>query len=786
MPKLFDFQAETLPSWWDGNYRTETTRNHINLIDDDGASQLVIVPTVYMDSLNSTLVYRDNTDPGGIPVGTEYYPGTRNLINAVGSRTETDGSIEVALKYAQSRGLEVIFKLHVNIQNGAWNAYIGPPAGSTPAQAKQWADAWFASYKDAVVHYAKLAQKNGVTAFAIGNECESMTGPQYREYWVDIIEAVREVYDGQLTYAATWSEALHVSFWDQLDYIGANPYIPFTDSNNPTLQQLIDGWTKPSSLWGVRTPINHNFGEGKANEMSAMDALKAIAQRYNKKLIFTETGFRSLDGTNKDPGVYGGGGSIDVLEQANMFKAFYKIITDRVNEGWISGYWLWNYDAGPAASDPAADDNYYTHGKPSDAIIEGYFKNPQSVKGMIIAGTAGSDTLQGGFNHDTISGGAGNDTLRGNAGADVYIYAGGDGADTILDFNPTQGDRLVLNNVGVTAFANLQITQIAGGYVIAFGGGDRLTLMTDAVPVAEWFAFNGGGGTGGSTKPSAGDDEITGRARSEMIDALGGADLVQGLGGNDTLKGGAGDDSVEGGIGNDALYGQIGDDYAEGGDGADRIYGGDGLDILYGGAGNDQLRGEEGDDMLYGENGNDLARGGGGYDLLEGGAGNDKLYGEAGDDLVRGGEGNDIAQGGDGADRVEGENGDDRIFGGKGNDTVEGWFGNDQIWGGAGNDVVVGGGGTDKLWGGSGRDLFVIGDGIGKDVIHDFSRKQQDELIIQGNMNGTGVGPDDFSVLRKLMTQVGRDTVIDFGRGDTLTLKNFKASTLTRDDVWFW
>ncbi|MFC1455978.1 glycoside hydrolase TIM-barrel-like domain-containing protein [Microvirga arabica] len=239
---MFDFQAESLPSWWDGNYTNQGA--NLDLIAGDGASQVVLVPTVVMDSLTSTRVYRDNGDVGGH--NTDGAP-----------RAESDASIRVAIKAAQARGLEVIFKLHVNMQNDDWNALIGPPAGSTPAQAKEWADAWFASYKEAVLHYARLAKAEGVTAFAIGTECESMTQPQYTAYWRDIITAVRNEVgsDIKLTYAATWTEALHVEFWDQLDYMGANPYIAFTrDNPNPTVQQLVDGWTKPSNVSSTSTP----------------------------------------------------------------------------------------------------------------------------------------------------------------------------------------------------------------------------------------------------------------------------------------------------------------------------------------------------------------------------------------------------------------------------------------------------------------------------------------------------------------------------------------------------
>ncbi|MEE1657007.1 glycoside hydrolase TIM-barrel-like domain-containing protein [Microvirga sp. CF3062] len=771
MAKLFDFQAESLPSWWDGNYRNQSA--NLDLIAGDGASQVVIVPTVYMDSLTSTRVYRDNGDAGGH--NTDSAP-----------RTESDASIRVAIKAAQDRGLEVIFKLHVNMQNDDWNALIGPPAGSTPAQAKVWADAWFASYKEAVLHYARLAKAEGVTAFAIGNECESMTQPQYTAYWRDIITSVRNEVgsDIKLTYAATWTEALHVEFWDQLDYMGANPYIAFTSNNaNPTVQQLVDGWTKPSQVSSTSTPIINKFGQN----MSAMDALKQVAQQFGKKLIFTETGFRSMNLNNTSPWEWGEDNFIDEPEQLNMFKAFYKIITDRADEGWMGGYWLWNYDANQP--NPAPDVGYGTDGKLSDAIVEQYFKNPQSVAGLKLDGTTAADRLAGGFNHDTIAGGAGADTLTGGQGGDFFVYTSGDGADTITDFRSAQGDKIRLINAGAAGFDDLQIVQTNGGYIVRFPDGGSLTILTTDAPNANWFTFTAESGP--SIKPTAGDDTITGTSKANVINALAGDDTVLGLGGSDRLSGGLGNDTVDGGTGNDVVYGNAGDDYLEGGSGADRIYGGDNSDIVSGGADNDHLRGENGDDMLNGDAGTDLLRGGAGYDVANGGTGHDKLYGEADNDQLSGGEGNDLVNGGSGDDNVEGNEGDDKLYGGDGKDVVEGWFGNDQMWGGAGDDVLIPGGGTDKLWGGKGWDKFVVGDGMGKDVIYDFKLKQGDQLIIQGNMNGTGIGSGNtdaevMQIFRKLVKQVGSNTVIDFGSGDVLTLKNFKASTLQRDDIWFW
>lgn len=61
------------------------------------------------------------------------------------------------------------------------------------------------------------------------------------------------------------------------------------------------------------------------------------------------------------------------------------------------------------------------------------------VQGMLgddsVSGGAGADTVLGGAGSDTLSGGTGNDRLTGGTGNDTFIYAPGDGIDTITDFN---------------------------------------------------------------------------------------------------------------------------------------------------------------------------------------------------------------------------------------------------------------------------------------------------------------------------------------------------------------
>lgn len=62
----------------------------------------------------------------------------------------------------------------------------------------------------------------------------------------------------------------------------------------------------------------------------------------------------------------------------------------------------------------------------------------------LIAGNSGNDTILGGRGDDTITGGTGDDSITGGRGDDLFIYAAGDGADTITDFNT--GNTGVIND----------------------------------------------------------------------------------------------------------------------------------------------------------------------------------------------------------------------------------------------------------------------------------------------------------------------------------------------------
>ena len=61
-----------------------------------------------------------------------------------------------------------------------------------------------------------------------------------------------------------------------------------------------------------------------------------------------------------------------------------------------------------------------------------------------INGLAGNDALSGQLGNDTLEGGAGNDSLEGGLGNDTYLFARGDGQDSVADNDATPGNVDIL------------------------------------------------------------------------------------------------------------------------------------------------------------------------------------------------------------------------------------------------------------------------------------------------------------------------------------------------------
>jgi len=253
--------------------------------------------------------------------------------------TPSDESLTYVIRYAHSLGMRVMLKPHVDLTNdpSQWRGSIN--FGSNEGAWK----AWFDSYTQFITHYAALAQTAGADYFVIGTE---MQGTSHRaDQWRGVIKAVRAVYSGPVTYAANWGEEENVQWWDALDAIGVDAFNKLTEADNPTVEQLKSAWQ----------PIAAR--------------LEQLSQKWNRPIIFTEVGYRSINGANREPWESGKVGTVDLQEQADCYQALFETFNGK---SWWRGVFWWNWEPLPDQGG-AKDRGFTANNKPAEDVLRFYY-----------------------------------------------------------------------------------------------------------------------------------------------------------------------------------------------------------------------------------------------------------------------------------------------------------------------------------------------------------------------------------------------------------------------------
>lgn len=108
-------------------------------------------------------------------------------------------------------------------------------------------------------------------------------------------------------------------------------------------------------------------------------------------------------------------------------------------------------------------------------VANGNFGNDTADGGQgadTVHGGQGHDSLAGGDGDDWLSGDIGNDTLSGGRGADVFHIFREGGVDGVTDFNPGEGDRVMLD-----PGSDYTVAQLGADTVISVGDGARMILV---------------------------------------------------------------------------------------------------------------------------------------------------------------------------------------------------------------------------------------------------------------------------------------------------------------------
>jgi len=250
---------------------------------------------------------------------------------------ETDDGLVTTAALARELGIKTLLKPHLWVRHGAWPGHIAMETDDA------W-KAWFASYESFIVHYARLAEANGFEAFAVGTELGKTTGRTAN--WKRIVARVREVYHGKLTYCANWNdEPEKIGFWENLDFIGVQAYYPLATVDRPTKRQLEAAWTQVATM------------------------LASLSKRTGKTVVFTEVGFKSHEGSLKEPWQWETRGAVDYDLQRDAFSAMFETLWAKP---WFAGAFVWKWH--PAPRPNHRDDRDFTpQGKPALSVIRAYY-----------------------------------------------------------------------------------------------------------------------------------------------------------------------------------------------------------------------------------------------------------------------------------------------------------------------------------------------------------------------------------------------------------------------------
>lgn len=253
---------------------------------------------------------------------------------------ERPEGIQESIRKAREHHLSIMLKPQVYIPN----SWVGDMDYNTEEQWTQWES----KYREYILRMLDIAKENNVALFCIGTEFNKSVIKR-KNFWHALIQEVRSIYSGKITYSTNWDHYHEVSFWGELDYIGISAYFPLSDESNPSKKTLLNAWT----------PIRQQ--------------LKDFAAMHHKPILFTEYGYLSVDGCagklwEIEPIVRTK--AINQQAQATALDALYESFW---NEDYWAGGFLWKWFPNGHGHEGYIERDYTPQGKLAERTISKWF-----------------------------------------------------------------------------------------------------------------------------------------------------------------------------------------------------------------------------------------------------------------------------------------------------------------------------------------------------------------------------------------------------------------------------
>nr|WP_052339607.1 glycosyl hydrolase family 53 [Gorillibacterium massiliense] len=302
-----------------GTYRQPYALDSLQKLKDTGSEWIALAFYTLQPNVNSTVISFDY----GV--------------------TMTDRDIEHAVRQAHELGLKVCLKPVVNSADGIWRAHIGFPKD---AMAEPYWSAWFHSYENFLCHYAELAEELGCEMFCIG--CEMISTEKKTEHWLELIERVRKLYSGPLTYNANHGSEENIAWFDQVDVIGISAYYQVANQPGDSEEVMIHNW------------------------LPVREKLARLHARFGKPIVFMEIGCRSALGCAMMPYDFTHTElPVSEQEQANFYSSVIKAFWE---EPWFAGFFWWDWSVKLYPLEEAKiNTGFDIYGKQAEVVLKDWY-----------------------------------------------------------------------------------------------------------------------------------------------------------------------------------------------------------------------------------------------------------------------------------------------------------------------------------------------------------------------------------------------------------------------------